>query len=138
MSSFQRKKDQKKFGPVTMILILIGIVIFITSLFSVLGFEGQQATIDNGTIETFLITMNNLFSKEGFQTIFTNTTMNFQLFEPLVYVIIGLIGTSIAYKSGLLKDIAFSIKRIKPKFLTFFVLLISIIFTFFGNYSFVF
>lgn len=136
MNSF--KKDKKKLGPITMLLLLVGIVIGVTSLFSNFGLEGQQPIIDNGTLETVLVTMNNLFTREGFQAVFSNFTMNFQLFEPLVYVILSLIGTSIAYKSGLLKDIAYSIKKFKPLFLTFCVLFISIIFTFFGNYSFTF
>lgn len=138
MNSFRKKKDKKKLGPVTMIFILIGIIFCITSVLSFLGFEGQQPIINNAMLETTLVTMNNLFSKEGFQAIFSNITMNFQLFEPLIYVIISLIGTGIAYKSGLLKNIAFSLKKLKPIFLTFLILFVSIVSTFFGNYSFVF
>lgn len=136
MKKFHRKKIAR--GPITTQIILIFLMIFITSIFALLNFEGQSPLINNGTLETVLVTMKNIFSKEGFAAIFQNLTMHFQMYEPVVFCIISLIGVSIFYRSGLLKNIERYFRRIKPKFITFFVIFISIASTYFGPISLVF
>lgn len=132
-----RRKISKK-DSVVSITIFTLIVIIITSILSILGLEGQQTIIAaNGTLETYLITTNNILSVEGIKYIFGEAINNFINFKPLTYFVVSLIGISIAESSGLLSYIASKLRRLKFKYLTMLVILISLLFTFIGDYSFV-
>ena len=59
-----RKKD--RLGSITIIFITMLFIMIVTSFLSILGLEGQQTIItNNNSLETYLITTNNIFSKEG-------------------------------------------------------------------------
>lgn len=133
-----RKKKNKTLGPVTTIILITIIVMIITSILSLIGFEGQQTIITNGILETYLITIKNIFSIEGIKSFFGNSIINLQTFKPLFYLIMSLISLGIAERSGLIKAIAEKIKKLKFKYLTILVMTISIISIFFGDYSFAF
>lgn len=133
-----RKKEGKQDSIISIIITML-VVILITSLLSIIGLEGQQTIITaNGTLETYLITTNNIFSIEGIKYIFGEAINNLLNFKPLTYFIVSLIGLSILESSGLLSAISSKIKRLKFKYLTMLVMIVSLIFTFIGEYSFVF
>lgn len=134
----KKKKTKKVFqGALSTILIMCLIVMILSCVFSLIGFEGYETYISNGNLESSLVTVNNIFSVQGIKYLFTNAILNFRLFEPLVLLIISLIGISVADESGLLDSIFLPLKKIKGSFLCFIVILTSISITFFGNYSYV-
>lgn len=129
------KKNSKKrpLGPVVEILLLIfGIVIF-CFLTNLIGFSGYKT--EGGTLETTLVIIKNIFSKEGIKYILSNTIVNFQTLEPLVLIILSLIAVSILEASGLLKQLFTPLKKIKPVYVTMIVMFVGIISTILGDYS---
>lgn len=134
----KKKKDKKGLGPVMAIMLLIALIILTSAIFSLLGITGTQTTIVNGSLETSLTTVNNILTKEGIKYIFTNAVTNIQIFQPLVLFIISLMAVSIGESSGLFHAIFSKFKNIKPKFCTFITLLLGIIASFFGEYSYIF
>ena len=131
------KKKKKMLGPVITIIIMTIIVVISSAIFSLLGITGNQTLIINGSLETSLITVNNILTQDGIKYIFSNIITNFQVFEPLVLLIISLITISIGEASGLFKAIFSRLKRINSNFLTFIVLFLGIACSFFGDYSYV-
>lgn len=136
---FKNKKNNKKMlGPVITIMIMILVITVLSAIFSLLGITGNQTSISNGSLETSLTTVNNVLTKDGIKYIFTNVVTNFQIFEPLVLLIISLITISIGEASGLFKAVFSPLRNLNPKFVTFFTLLIGIVSSFLGEYSYVF
>ena len=133
-----KKKKKKVFqGALSTILLMCVIVIVLSFILSLLGFEGYETYISNGVLESSLITVNNIFSVNGFKYLFNNAVLNFKMFEPLILLIISMVGISIADTSGILDPIFLPLKKIKGSFLTFLVVLLGVCVTFFGNYSYV-
>lgn len=130
-----RKKKSKKFfqGAISTILFLIIIVMVLSFVFSLFGMESYKTYISNGVLESSLVTVNNIFSVQGFKYLLSNSVSNFKLFEPLSLFIISLIGVGVADKSGLLDTIFLPLKKLKSSFLTFFIILVSVSITFFGS-----
>lgn len=132
------KKKKKVFqGALSTILIMCGIVMVLSFILSLIGFESYQTYISNGILESSMVTVNNVFSVSGIKYIFTNSVTNFKLFEPLVLLIISLIGISIADSSGMLDSIFLPLRKIKGMFLSFLVILLGVCITFFGSNSYV-
>jgi len=133
-----KKKKEKLYGPVFVITVLIAIVSILSLIFSILGIESYQTVIANGTLETTLITVKNIISLEGLKFIIGNAVTNFQIFEPLILIIISLIGISICEKSGLFSAMFSPFKRVKLNIIIFITLFIGMISTIIGDYSYVF
>lgn len=133
------KKKKKKFfqGALSTILLMCVIVMVLSFILSLLGFGSYQTYINNGYLESSMVTVNNILSFNGIKYLFNNSVTNFKLFEPLVLLIISLTGISIADESGLLDSIFLPLRKIKGSFLSFLVILVGISITFFGNYSYV-
>ncbi len=133
----KNKPEKIKVGknPIISILIVTIIVIVGSSILSLLGIEGQKTTIVNNTLETSLITVKNIFSVEGIKFIFGNVVTNFQIIESFGLLVISLITVSFMDYSGIIKPLATPFKKMEPFILTFFVLIVSALFSFFGDYS---
>lgn len=134
----KKKRDKKRIGPVTAMMFLTAIIVLASAVFSILGITGSQTTIVNGSLETSLTTVNNILTKDGIKYIFTNAVTNFQVFQPLVLLIISLMAVSIGESSGLFHAVFSKFKNIRPKFCTFITLLLGIVCSFFGEYSYIF
>ncbi len=134
----KKKKERGSVGPVFTLFILTILVMLASLILSVIGFEGNAATINNDAIETYLVTVRNIFSKEGLQFLVGNIQTNFHLFEPLVVLIISLIGIGIGEKSGLFQAIFSPLKGWKSSRLTMVTLFFSIIASFLGENIFAF
>ena len=86
-----RKKD--RLGSITIIFITMLFIMIVTSFLSILGLEGQQTIItNNNSLETYLITTNNIFSKEGVKYFFNDAINNVLNFKPFIYFVLSLIG----------------------------------------------
>ena len=125
----------KRIGPVVEIILFSFLISLICIVLNLLGVSGFKTDATN--FETTLITINNIFSKQGLKHIINNSLTNFQTLEPLIMVIMSLIAVSILEASGLLKHIFTPLNKIKPKYVTFFVIFIGIISSIIGDYSYV-
>lgn len=134
----KRKKKEKQFGPVSILFIIFSIISILSLIFSVVGIEAYKTVIANNTLESTLVTVKNIISIEGIQYLFTSIVENFQKFEPLVLIIIALLGIGICEKSGLIYTIVNPLKKIKFNIIVFLTLLIGVIFTVIGDYSYIF
>lgn len=132
-----KKKKEKIFGPVSVIIMLIFGIAALSFLVSILGFESHKTLISNGTLESSLITVKNLFSLDGLKFFIGNAITNFTKFEPLALIIIVSIGIGICEKSGLIYHLVAPFKKIKLSILIYFTFLLGIIFSFIGDYSYV-
>lgn len=130
-----RKKKLKKFnpGPITIMLIISIVLMLLSFLFNKLGVKGTLT--DTNTLETTIVTVNNIFSKEGIRDVIGSSLRNFRAIEPLVAIIVSLITISILEVSGLLQHLFGGLKNVKSNIITFFVLFVSIISTLIGDYS---
>ena len=130
-------KKKYTIGPSTTVIFLTFIVAILGSIFSIFNLEGTVTNIDNNILSTTTITFKSMFTAEGFKYLFSNVILNFKMYEPLVLLIISLIGVSVCENSGLIKAKAESLRKFKPQVVTFLVLLLGFITSFLGNYAYV-
>ena len=133
-----KKKKDKMYGPVLVIMYMILGVGMLSFLLSLIGFESTRTIISNGTMETTLVTVKNLLSVDGLKYMVGNTVKNFRMFEPLVLLIISLLGISICEKSGFLNALFSPLKRVKLNIIIFLTVLFGVISTVIGDYSYIF
>ena len=134
---FGKNKKKKVVGPITTIIILSIIIIVASAVTSLLGVQAEKTIINNGSLETSLVTVDNFLSVDGIKYLFGNTILNFKMFEPLVLLIISLLAFGIADTSGLLQTIFKPLRKIKPSVITLIVVFIGFISSLLGQYSFV-
>lgn len=82
--------------PITLFLGLAVAVVLLSGLCSALGVSAVNPA-DGSTVETF-----NLLSVQGIQYLWSNVITNFSGFAPLGMVLVAVIGSSVAEKSGFL------------------------------------
>ncbi len=131
-------KNIRKFGPITIIFCLMFVVALVSLIFSLIGIDAKQTFINGKALETQLIAVNNLFSLAGIKYIFTSVITNIKSFLPLFQLIIALITIGIMDKSGIIKAIATKLKKLKFKYITALVLILSILSIYVGDYSYAF
>lgn len=134
----REKRKKKMLGPVIAIMLLTFIIIIASAVFSLLQIDAEQTSIVKDSLETSVVTVNNILTKDGVKYILSNIINNLKNFEPLVLLIISLITVSIGEASGIFKAIFRPLNKINPRFLTFIVLLVGIGSSFFGDYSYIF
>lgn len=131
------KREKRILGSIITMFILILLIMIASSVLSLIGIEGEKTAIVSGSLESSLITVQNLLTVEGIQYLFKSILSNFRVFEPLVLIIIALVGVSVCEASGLLKAICHPLKRRKSYIITAVTLFIGIISSFIGVYSYV-
>ena len=137
MARIKRKKD-RLYGPVSVLSILIIVISILSLIMSIIGIDAYKTVIENGTMETTLVTVKNVLSLDGIKFIIGNAVSNFSSLKPMILLIISLLGISICEKSGLLNAIFAPLKRVKLSIIIFITLLIGIISTITGDISYVF
>ena len=131
---YSPNKD-KKMGPVLVLSLFTLLIAVLSTVFSVLGIEGSQTVIANGTLESSLVTVRDVISVDGLRFIIGNAVSNFKLLEPLVYLIIALIGIGICEKSGFLKALFTPLHKVKLYIIIFITVLAGMVSTVMGDYS---
>ena len=129
------KNKDKTLEPIFVILVITLIISILSFIFNLIGISGYTTEI--GTLETSLITVNSVFSKEGIKYLLTNYLGNFLSLQPLALIIVALISTSILEYSGFLKHIFTNFRKIKPIYVTLMVVFIGVISTMIGDYSYI-
>lgn len=132
-----KKRKKVMLGPVITIILLTFIIMIVSSIFSVLDVQGEITKVTNKSLETSVVGVKNIFSKEGLRFLFSSPVETFKNFKPLVLLIISLMAVSIGKASGLFKAIFTPLKRLKPSVVTFITLFIGIISSFLGEYGFI-
>ena len=127
-------------NPVMTFLILILLTIILSGFLNFIGFEAtyNKINIETGEYSVVSESVESLFNLSGIKYIFSSTVSNFTAFTPLSMLIIVLIGIGIMEKSGFLRT-AFTIltKFCKKYTITFWLVLISIMFSIAGDIGYV-
>lgn len=134
----KRRKKEKLYGPVLVITCMMLFIAILSLILKIIGFDSYMTVINNGTMETTLVTVKNIISIEGLKYIVGQTVSNLRLFEPLVLLIISLIGIGICEKSGFLYALFSPLKRVKLNIIIFFTVFLGVISSIIGDYSFIF
>lgn len=133
-------KERMTLNPVMTFLILILLTIILSGFLNLVGFEATYNKVDIATGEYIATSesVESLLSLSGLKYIFTSTVSNFTAFTPLSMIIIVLIGIGIMEKSGFIKT-TFTIltKYCKKYTITFWLVLISIVFSLVGDMGYV-
>jgi aminobenzoyl-glutamate transport protein len=137
MRKNKKKADSQK-GPVSTILAFIVFISIASLILSLVGFQGYTTSLTNGVLADSLVNVKNIFSVEGLRFIIGESVTNFQNFEPLVLFIISIIGISICEKSGFLNIVFGPLKKVKFGVIVYFTIVISLLCTVLGEYSYVF
>lgn len=134
-----RKKNKKKlsFGPVITILILTFVIMLLSLILSNLQFQGEITNIENGVLASSLTIVNNIFTLDGMRFLFGNIVSNFQTFEPLVILIIALIGISVGESSGLFDILFKRVKKLSTTGLIFITILVGVASSIVGDYNYI-
>ena len=90
-----KKKKENLRGAVSSILFLIILISILSFILNVIGFQGYKTSIVNGVLADTLVKVRNVFSVEGIRFVIGDAITNFMNFEPLVLLIISLIGIGI-------------------------------------------
>lgn len=119
---------------------LIGLVILLSIIGSLLNVEGTYSKLNTvtGETESYLVSVESLFSREGARYVIGNILSTFMSFTPLVMFLFSMLGVGFAEKTGLFKAL-FSRKktRINKFFLSFIIAFVSILSTIIGDIGFV-
>lgn len=128
-----KNKKRRSYSPIFVIAIITLIIMIASFVFSIIGIDGQKSVVANGTLESSLSVVKNIFSIDGLQYIFTHITKNATIFEPLILLIISLMGISVGTTSGFFKAIFSPLKKCNLTIITFLTLLIGIISSILGE-----
>ncbi len=100
--------------PVTLFVMLMGIVLLLSWIFGMMGLSAKHP----GTGEDIIAV--NLLSKEGVQRIFTNMVEVFADFPPLGLVLVVMLGIGVAERSGLIAvGLKAFVSRVPKSLITF-------------------
>lgn len=136
------KKEKKSWlnNAVLFIISLIIAVFLLSIIGSIFNWQGEYSKLNlvTGNIESTLVTVESLFSREGIRYIIGNVLSIFMSFTPLVMFLFSMIGIGFAEKTGLFKAVFSAKKRkIKKFWMTFIIAVISILSTFIGDIGYV-
>ena len=135
-----KKLKRINLNPVMTFLILILLTIILSGFLNFIGFEAtyNKINIETGEYTVVSESVESLFNLSGIKYIFSSTVSNFTAFTPLSMLIIVLIGIGIMEKSGFLKTTFTILTKFCKKYtITFWLVLISILFSIAGDIGYV-
>lgn len=133
----RRTKRKILFGPVITILILTFVIMFASSIMSRMQLQGDIVSIENGVLSSSLTIVNNIFTLDGLKFLFSNIMNNFMTFEPLVLLIVALIGISIGEASGLFDIVVKPLRKLSTTSLIVLTLMLGIVSSVIGDYNYI-
>lgn len=140
MDEVQNNKNKKWFNnTIFFFIVLIAFTFILSIVGSALNWEGTYLIKNNitGALDSKLVSVESLFSREGIRYMIGNVVSNFINFKPLAMFLFTMIGIGFAEKTGLFSAIFESWqKRINKFWLTFIVVLISILSNIIGEVAF--
>ena len=102
-----------------------------------LGVDGEVTKVASGSLETSIVSVKNIISKDGLRYFFSSPVETFKNFKPLVLLIISLMAVSIGKASGLFKALFTPLRTLKPSVVSFLTLFVGIVSSFVGEYGFI-
>ena len=111
----ENENKKVKLHPVWFFIILIALTIIISTILSLLNFQGTQTDVSLGSTSSSLLTVESLLSKEGIKYMISEGMNNFLKFVPLASLIIGLIGVGFGIRVGLFKSIFQKCTKFLPR-----------------------
>lgn len=142
MDTQVRRYKNGLFNNISFMLLTIVILTFIISLIgSGLSWKAEYDKVNmvTGELDSYVIVVENLMTKEGIRYVIGNMVTNFALFTPLIYFIISTIAISVAYKAGYLDYLFRKVRKNFNRFwFTYVVSFIIIISTFAGDFGYYF
>lgn len=139
MENVKEKKSWLN-NAIIFLISLIILVVVLSVIGSLLNWQGTYSKLNvvTGNVENTLVSVESLFSREGARYVVGNVLTTFMSFTPLVMFLFTMIGIGFAEKTGLFSAIFARKKRKVKKFwLSFIVVLISIMSTIIGDIGFV-
>lgn len=138
----ETKKEKKSWlnNAILFLMTLIILVVILSVIGSLLNWEGtyQKLNTVTGNMDSTLVSVESLFSREGARYIIGNVLSTFMSFTPLVMFLFSMIGIGFAEKTGLFKAMfANKNKKVNKFRLSFIIALISIVSTVIGDIGFV-
>jgi len=127
-------------NTILFLMTLIVCVIVLSVVGSLLNWQGTYSRLNviTGELESTLVSVESLFSREGARYLIGNVLSTFMSFTPLVMFLFSMLGIGFAEKTGLFKAIFTKKKKRVNKFwLSFMVALIPIMSTVIGDIGFV-
>ena len=140
MKKIKKLREKIVLHPIMSFLILTLIVIVLSGVLSLFDVTSSTSSVNvkNGTLESTMVTVENLFSLKGLKYIFSNTLSNFASFTPLSMLIITLLGIGIMDKTGFLDTLFYVLTRkLRKNVVTFILVFICILSSIIGDISFI-
>ena len=133
-----KRKKKKIYGPVSIIILMIVGIAFLSLILSLIKFGSNQTQINGNVLEANLVLVKNIISSSGIRYMIGSIVTTFRNFEPLAVIIISLLGIGICEKSGLFNALFQPLKKVKFGVVIFFTIFLGIISTVVGDYSYLF
>ena len=140
MLDIKKIRDKILLHPIMSFLILILITICLSGVLSLFNVTGSYSTINSKThsLESTMVTVENLFSLRGLKYIFSNTVSNFASFTPLSMLLIILLGIGIMDKTGFLDTLFYVLThKLKKNIVTFILVLLCILASIGGDIAYI-
>lgn len=130
MNRGKKKLKLKKFNihPIASLILLTIATLIVSLILSGLGIQVSynQININTLELESKLVSVENLLNFEGIKYMISSAAANFAGFTPLSNLLLGLIGLSVAYATGLIDAFTRRITlNINNKTLTFIIILLG-------------
>lgn len=130
MKRIRKIRDKVVLHPIMSFAILILITIIVSGILDLFDITGVYSVVDvkTNTLDSSIVTIENLFSLRGIKYIFSNTVSNFASFTPLSMLLITLLGVGIMDKTGFLDTLFYVLTRkVKKSVVTFVLTFICIL-----------
>ena len=140
MKKIRKIRDRIALHPIMSFVILILITIVVTGVLNLFEITGSYSVVDpkNNTLDSSIITIENLFSLRGLKYIFSNTVSNFASFTPLTTMLIMMLGFGIMDKTGFLDTLFYVLTRkLRKNVVTFILVVLCIASSILGDISYV-
>ena len=140
MKRIKKIRDKIVLHPIMTFLILILITICFSGILSLFDVTGSYNTINTktNTIESTIVTVENLFSLRGLKYIFSNTVSNFASFTPLSMLLIVLLGIGIMDKTGFLDTLFYALThKLRKNIVTFILVFLCILSSILGDIAYI-
>ncbi|MDD3391939.1 MAG: AbgT family transporter [Bacilli bacterium] len=133
----KKKKSNLSLDPIAFIMVMTFIIIMISLFLSLVNFDAEKTSIVSNSLETSVITVNNILTKDGIKFIFSSVITNLSQLEPFFMIMLSIISISMLDKSGFIGLIIKPFKKLNNRKITFITILLSLLSLCLGDYSYV-
>lgn len=105
--------------PAVIFLVLIGVVIILSAVFSALGASVtfEQANALTHSVDHITVSVKSLLDAEGLQFLFTSPVANFSSFQAVGIILLAMLGVGVAEEVGLIGSLIRRLVAVTPRYL---------------------